>query len=406
MKPDYSKSEGNAAHQRKASTCSDSSAPDARKFRLSCDNCFLAKVKCSKERPTCSRCINLDHKCVYSPSRRAGKPRSSRNGPSAVNTTSSSPNLTSLPRSSPTTSVPDLDMLLQHRTWSLDQSDNQVMSGSSSMPDQFMPVLSNLETSNTFNASSRVDSRHNSGDSMLGAFCQPSTLPTPLDTCFDPNQLSRSSTGTTNGVAPVFPNDHFAMMGGSIPTFSNLSSSTDEFSALLSPEDIRSLSLPLGTNFDVYGAQVGSNSCNCSIALHETLSMLYSPSTSFDHLLAVNKSAINRVTLHLACTCPPDISSIMLLSVIITKIMHWYKKSRDGKGANEETMTFGTYQMDKEDEQRIKMALVKSELRKVEMLLSRFRERFERSLSGSDKQVYEANMTFLERRLHDTFKGL
>lgn len=96
----------------------------------------------------------------------------------------------------------------------------------------------------------------------------------------------------------------------------------------------------------------------------------------------------------------------MLLSVIITKIMHWYKRSRDGKGPHEESLTLGSYMMDKEDEQRIKMALVKSELRKVEMLLSRFRERFERSLNGNDKQMYEANMAFLERKLHDTITGL
>jgi hypothetical protein len=96
----------------------------------------------------------------------------------------------------------------------------------------------------------------------------------------------------------------------------------------------------------------------------------------------------------------------MLLSVIITKIMHWYKMSKDGKGLQNKALTLGAFRMDEVDEQRIKMGLVKSELRKVEMLLGHFRERFQRSLGGSDKQVHEANMAFLERKLYDTIKGL
>ena len=86
--------------------------------------------------------------------------------------------------------------------------------------------------------------------------------------------------------------------------------------------------------------------------------------------------------------------------------MHWYSRSRDGNGLQEVCLTLGTYKMDKEDEQRIKLALVRSELRKVEMLLGRFRERFERSLDGYEKELYEANMAFLERKLYDTIKGL
>lgn len=96
----------------------------------------------------------------------------------------------------------------------------------------------------------------------------------------------------------------------------------------------------------------------------------------------------------------------MLLSVIITKIIYWYRMSKDGKGLQNKALTLGTFKMDEEDEQRIRMGLVKSELRKVEVLLSRFRDRFERSLSGCDKQVYDANVAFLQRRLYDTIQGL
>lgn len=46
------------------------------RLRASCDGCFLAKVKCSKARPICSRCLACGIECRYSPSSRAGKPKS------------------------------------------------------------------------------------------------------------------------------------------------------------------------------------------------------------------------------------------------------------------------------------------------------------------------------------------
>ena len=50
-----------------------SKAPSKPRLRASCDGCFLAKVKCSKLRPVCSRCLTVGLHCRYSPSSRAGK---------------------------------------------------------------------------------------------------------------------------------------------------------------------------------------------------------------------------------------------------------------------------------------------------------------------------------------------
>lgn len=58
------------------------------RLRASCDGCFLAKVKCSKARPICSRCLTCGIECRYSPSSRAGKPKaseSSKNHPPNLN---------------------------------------------------------------------------------------------------------------------------------------------------------------------------------------------------------------------------------------------------------------------------------------------------------------------------------
>jgi hypothetical protein len=40
------------------------------KLRASCDACYLAKVKCSKSRPLCQRCLVSGTNCTYSPSAR------------------------------------------------------------------------------------------------------------------------------------------------------------------------------------------------------------------------------------------------------------------------------------------------------------------------------------------------
>ncbi|SPN97747.1 uncharacterized protein DNG_01261 [Cephalotrichum gorgonifer] len=55
---------------------SSSAKPRQPRLRASCDGCFIAKVKCSKARPICSRCLACGLECRYSPSSRAGKPKS------------------------------------------------------------------------------------------------------------------------------------------------------------------------------------------------------------------------------------------------------------------------------------------------------------------------------------------
>ncbi|KFH45239.1 hypothetical protein ACRE_039570 [Hapsidospora chrysogenum ATCC 11550] len=45
--------------------------PRQPRLRASCDGCFLAKVKCSKARPVCSRCLAVGFVCRYSPSSRS-----------------------------------------------------------------------------------------------------------------------------------------------------------------------------------------------------------------------------------------------------------------------------------------------------------------------------------------------
>ena len=50
----------------------------AGKLKDSCDACSVFKLRCDKQKPTCSRCANLNRPCTYSPARRAGRPHAVR----------------------------------------------------------------------------------------------------------------------------------------------------------------------------------------------------------------------------------------------------------------------------------------------------------------------------------------
>ncbi|EHK20649.1 uncharacterized protein TRIVIDRAFT_49693 [Trichoderma virens Gv29-8] len=45
-----------------------------RKLKDSCDLCSASKLRCNKQKPTCTRCAALNQPCSYSPARRAGRP--------------------------------------------------------------------------------------------------------------------------------------------------------------------------------------------------------------------------------------------------------------------------------------------------------------------------------------------
>ena len=50
-----------------------------RRLKAACDQCHAAKVKCSGQRPHCSRCIDTSLACHYSFAARMGKPPGSKN---------------------------------------------------------------------------------------------------------------------------------------------------------------------------------------------------------------------------------------------------------------------------------------------------------------------------------------
>ncbi|KAL6153499.1 hypothetical protein ACJQWK_11147 [Exserohilum turcicum] len=80
------------------------STPKPTKYRLACDSCQHSKIRCDQERPKCRRCAKKGIECVYSPARRAGRPRTrnnSKNSNSVENSGSASVKGDSVPTKEP-----------------------------------------------------------------------------------------------------------------------------------------------------------------------------------------------------------------------------------------------------------------------------------------------------------------
>ncbi|KAL4988008.1 Sterigmatocystin biosynthesis regulatory protein [Aspergillus falconensis] len=84
-----------AAHQQSTSTAS-GGTQGTRKLRESCISCSRSKVKCNKEKPTCSRCVRRGLPCEYMVSRRTGRTRvigveQPKTAPPTTSTTATAP---------------------------------------------------------------------------------------------------------------------------------------------------------------------------------------------------------------------------------------------------------------------------------------------------------------------------
>lgn len=90
------------------------------KLRASCDGCYTAKLKCSKEKPTCPRCRGLGLICHYSPTLRTGKPRATR--------TQTQPQLLYLSH------LPQSSQVTQASGWTVDGTTNKAQSIATTKP--------------------------------------------------------------------------------------------------------------------------------------------------------------------------------------------------------------------------------------------------------------------------------
>lgn len=425
--------------------------PSTQKLRASCDACNQAKVKCTKDRPFCTRCATHGIYCVYSVSLRAGKRRAGPKSPTAVTPVTASQDqvMTDIsPRHlhfDPLTFSPSptpIDLNHHHRGNDMYHSMLNLEGTSFDTGDHLQDFLDC--SSPTFSHSHMVHQ---------GRPLPPTRQASCSDASFPPPLIQHSSTGSSSSaISGIVTPDDLGNAGGphwntsmtdelfGIDSRAGSQTPLDMFSYPSSAPLSRSPSATILSHLGPATEKEPSSRCQCFqriISMLATLNQVSEPQrTTFDVALTKNKDAIAMCGVTLRCRkCSNDTESVTMLVSLIAKIISIYKApgsaylnsvnaplptfSRDSDdtisngstGSGHSYITYGSYRLDKEDDERLKMEIVAIELRKVESLVVGFRERFcgaqmQRPQAEHESRLYEALVEFLAKKLRGEFERL
>ncbi|KAI1778017.1 hypothetical protein F4818DRAFT_282413 [Hypoxylon cercidicola] len=366
------------------------------RLRASCDGCFLAKVKCSKARPICSRCLACGIECRYSPSSRAGKPKSEHNGTSRANA--------------------HQDMQQMHH----DLIEDKNMAYSSAHPPPSERMF-NFEAGWTTPPTS-VDgsiSRNTSistGLAMLGvedramgdqdpmsappemySSAMPWTPPTDLScTTFGDIPVTAGSMSGAQMRSQSFDLPMSTPMAWADPAAQDLI----QYSQVPTPTSMSSNYFPSPTATPTMrprhrssSSTIGGGSCTCFTACLQSLQALHNASSPavppFDVVLSLNRKAVEGCAAMLSCTKCMSRSgthtATMLLATVIGKITSFYNNAShcyfdtnigmmQSNPGNSLGVSFGAYQLNGEDGKWLELEILARELRKLEEVYARFQE--------------------------------
>jgi hypothetical protein len=360
----------------------EASKPRHSGLRASCDSCFHAKVKCSKARPICSRCLTCGSDCKYSPSSRAGRGGGSQ-------------------------SYISRDMLL--------------------------PEDSKTSTSAYTTLSMNIDDQHSY------SYMQDTDWP-PTPNSMDGRMNSHSISSTT---MPIPANESLTETEDSVtngelfdPSFSWTNTPRTDSSGIISlapwfdcqTNFNTSSALGLGPtpNFYLSNTKAAkSPTCNCFNTCLQALQALHNNASStnsvpsFDIVLAVNRKAVDGCAMMLNCPiCLSQSSSsvtTMLLGTIIGMILTIYQDASKnyfgltpgvGSQAQSLPLTFGTYKIASEDGRWLEMEIIMRELKKLKVLFAKFQEPVRTGEWTEDTRMHSAVTNYLWQSLHLTTEVL
>jgi Fungal Zn(2)-Cys(6) binuclear cluster domain/Aflatoxin regulatory protein len=339
-------------------------------LRDSCDNCYKAKIKCSKTKPDCERCINRGFQCVYLPSRRRGRTKAMTGRRTSQN--------------SPTRSQRDsLDCSSQHG--SIISSDDLDLL--KSIPDLGTFTIPDFPSMDTLHetSSSPLD-LFASSESAQALFSEPDINPSPD---FFGNKLNM----------PSLTPSASASLGLFTPPTSAQGTPDGRKQNTFSPES--------------FMAHLDALQCDCLSQCLEALNMLYKPSASwdspppFDMIMTMNSWATNQCSSTLNCmrcfSRGGNSSLAMLLGTLLTKIMAYYQAAILGTSVQRENnpmrLMLGSFPVDVGAEQRLKLDILRPELQKLQPLLGRFSDLCERVRDESSAELFQSLPENLENDL-------
>ncbi|KAI1401379.1 hypothetical protein F4819DRAFT_330702 [Hypoxylon fuscum] len=399
------------------------------RLRASCDGCFLAKVKCSKARPICSRCLACGIECRYSPSSRAGKPKSEHNGGAHANVHQDmqqmhhgmieDKNITY----SPVHQTPPEHMFTFETGWT-------------TPPTSVDGNMSRNPSISTGLAMLGVEDRGMGEQDPMSAppDMYSSTMPwTP------PTDLSCTTYGdipVTTGPMPGVPmrSQSFdlsmsAPMAWADPTaqdmipYSQVQTPTSMSSNYFPSPTTTPMMRPTGPRHRSSSSTINGGSCTCFTACLQSLQALHNASSPasppFDLVLSLNRKAVEGCAAMLSCNKCMSRSgthtATMLLATVIGKITSFYKNAShsyfetSGMGMTQSNfgnnlgVSFGIYQLNGEDGKWLELEILSRELRKLEEVYARFREVVCTDLSDIP-EVTKAMIGYLGQNLGSTLE--
>lgn len=394
-----------------------STVPKTTKLRESCDSCLVAKVKCSKTRPVCGRCLANGATCGYSPSSRAG--RKHRN----ITATESAKIPARYPKARVTVQEASRDSppraRIPYSTHELESREN-FGAPSTYTPDRPSPRHSMIENRLLAAQVHRFESpdfllnppfSDDFGDYLQ--FSPPPFLsdhgarlpsPKPAD-AKSPNNQAWTVNGTPFPAVPAFPNPI-----DMTPLNFSLSSPSSDGAV---PQDLARRSGPYGEGFQYQ--------CDCFAVCIQALQALHNHSwlpastepggLPFDVVLTINREALKGCGAMLDCVkCVSKTGSsisTMLLGTIFGKIISLYGAAcffRFGPASDSQAavrLVYGAYTLTGEDRRLLEMEIIMRELKKVETVLIVYQERFRNAEAEKDESsVYDALTCYLEKNLH------
>jgi len=331
--------------------------PRQPRLRASCDGCFLAKVKCSKTKPICSRCLACRIKCIYSPQSRDGK----------SNESTHYSNL-SVPRKEGRSPTPDdKNAILLTQPASIPEI-RKLESGWRTLSSMNSDMSRNHSMSSGF-VLPEVEKRPNPW--MAGGLYNYGSAQIPALTSMPPNYFpSPSATPESQASSP-----HWLSLRAAAGSYS---------------------------------------SCSCFIICLQSIQALHNASSvvspPLDLVLSLSRNAVEGAAAMLACPRCMSQSGIptatMLLATIIGQVKSFYKKATqlcfESGGMSRMSpntiigsgIRIGAYHIDGEDSPWLDLEILARGLRKLEELYKEFRE-FCGGLSEG-QEMFQAIIGFLD----------
>lgn len=386
------------------------------KLRESCDSCLVAKVKCSKTRPICGRCLANGATCGYSPSSRAG--RKHRN--TAATEPARNPTRYQKTKEIVKETSQNPSSCIQVASPTHDNEGRPSISASSGCsPNRPNPRRSMIESRLLVAQAQGFESpdffpNHCFGEDF-GDFLQFSPQPFYLDSGAQlPSPTSNDAQTSNNQSWPINERPYSMAPTYQIPVdilpLDPSSSSPSSDGAV--PLDPVQRSGPPREGF--------KHPCDCFAMCLHALQALHHHSwlaastepggLPFDLVLTINREALKGCGAMLDCVrCVSKTGSsisTMLLGTLFGKIISLYGAAcffRFGPSSDSQAavkLAYGAYTLTGDDRRLLEMEIIILELKKVENILTMYQERFRNAKAENDESsVYNALTCYLDKNL-------